>query len=124
MSRKAVVIIAGVITSIVMVLALGLTGSANWFNRPASATSAEASAASAEASVTTATTATTAQCANPEDLTALQTQLNDYQVALQQANTQLQAAYDEIARLQTQGRFMGEHEDNENEGEFFHLFDD
>lgn len=121
MSRRAAVIIAGVITSIVMVLALGLTGGVNWFNRPASATSAEASAASAEASVTTATTT---QCANPEDLTTLQTQLNDYQAALQQANTQLQDAYDEIARLQAQGRFMGEHEENEHEGGFFHLFDD
>jgi uncharacterized protein HemX len=114
MSKKVAFIIAGVITSIVMVLALGLTGSANWLNRPASAASAEASV----------TTATTTQCTNPEDLTTLQTQLNDYQVALQEANTQLQAAYDEIARLQTQGRFMGEHEENEHEGGFFHLFDD
>jgi hypothetical protein len=111
-SKKAAFIIAGVITSIVMVLTLGLIGGANWFNQPASAAGAEAPA----------TTTTSALCANPADVTTLQTQLDDYQAALQQANTQLQAAYDEIARLQTQGRFLGEHEENEHEGGFFNPF--
>lgn len=114
MPKKAALISAGVITSIVMVLVLGLAGGAHWFNQPASAAGAEDPPA----------TAISAVCADPEDVTILQAQLNDYQVALQQANTQLQAAYDEIARLQTQGRFWGEHEGNEHEGRFFNPFDD
>jgi len=114
MSKKVAFIIAGVITSIVMVLVLGLAGGADWFNQPASAASAEDLPA----------TATSAACANPADVTTLQAQLNDYQATLQQANTQLQAAYDEIARLQTQGRFLGEHEEHEHEGNFINPFDD
>jgi hypothetical protein len=113
MSKKAAIIIAGVITSVVMVIALGLAGGADWFNQPASA------AASGDPS-----TATSVVCANPADVTTLQAQLNDYQVALQQANMQLQDAYDEIARLQTQGRFSGEREGNEHEGGFFNPFED
>ena len=108
MSKQAAFIIAGVITSIAVVLVLGLAGGATWFNQPASAASNEDPAV----------------CANPADVTALQAQLDDYQAALQQANTQLQAAYDEIATLQTQGRFSGEHEENEHEGGFFNPFDD
>ena len=114
MSQKAALIIAGVITSIVIVLVLGLAGGANWFNQPASAAGAVAPSASATSPV----------CANPADVTVFQAQLSDYQAALQQANTQLQAAYDEIARLQTQGRFWVEHEENEREGGFFNPFDD
>jgi len=93
---------------------LGLAGGADWFNQPASAASAEDPPA----------TATSAECANPADVITLQAQLNDYQATLQQANTQLQAAYDEIARLQTQGRFLGEHEENEHEGRFLNPFED
>jgi Tfp pilus assembly protein FimV len=114
MSKKAAFIVAGVITSIVMVLVFGVAGGANWFNQPASAASTEDPAATAPA----------AACADPADVATLQAQLIDYQTALQQADTQLQAAYDEIAALQTQGRFLGEHEENEHSGGFFNPFDD
>jgi Tfp pilus assembly protein FimV len=114
MPKQAILIIAGVITSIAVVLVLGLAGGAIWFNQPASA------AGSGDPTAT----ATAALCASPADVTTLQAQLNDYQAALQQANTQLQVAYDEIARLQTQGRFSGEHEENEHEGESFNPFGD
>jgi len=114
MSKKAGLIIAGAITSIVMVLVLGLAGGASWFNQPASA-AGDADPAAA---------ATTAVCADPADVAALQAQLVDYQAALQQANTQLQAAYNEIAGLQAQGRFSGEHEENEHAGRFFNAFED
>ena len=114
MSKKAAFIIAGVITSIVMVLVLGLAGGASWFDQHASAAGAEDPAA----------TATAAVYVNPADVAALQAQVNDYQAALQEANTQLQAAYDEIAVLQTQGRFSGEHEESEHGGSFFNSFDD
>ena len=112
MSKKAALIIAGAITSIVMVLVLGLAGGANWFNTNASA------AGTTDATATTTDTA----CVNPADVAALQAQLNDYQTALQQANTQLQDAYNEIAGLQAQGRFSGEQEENEHEGRFFNPF--
>jgi len=105
MSKKAAFIIAGVITSIVMVLVLGVAGGAHWFDQQASAASAE----------DPSTTATSAGYVNPADVAALQVQLADYQAALQEANTQLQAAYDQIAVLQTQGRFSGEHESGEHE---------
>jgi hypothetical protein len=114
MSKRAAFIIAGVITSVVMVLVLGLAGGANWFNQFASAAGTEDPAATVSAAV----------CANPADVVALQAQLVDYQAALQQANTQLQAAYDEIAALQTQGRFSVEHEENEHSGRFFNPFED
>lgn len=114
MSKKAAFIVAGVITSIVMVLVFGLAGGAYWFNQPASAASTGDPAA----------TAPSAACADPADVAALQAQLVGYQTALQQANTQLQAAYDEIAALQTQGRFLGEHKENEHSGGFFNPFDD
>jgi uncharacterized protein HemX len=112
--KKAAFIIAGVITFIVMALVLGLGGGAPWFDRQASEAGAE----------DPATIASTAAYVNPADVAALQAQLADYQAALQQANTQLQAAYDEIAALQTQGRFSGEHEENEHSGSFFNPFDD
>jgi len=114
MSKKAAFIVAGITTSIVMVLVLGVAGGAHWFNQPASAASTEDPAATAPAAV----------CANPADVATLQAQLIDYEAALQQANTQLQAAYDEIAALQTQGRFWGEHEEDEYSGRFFNPFDD
>ena len=114
MSKKAALIIAGVITSIVMVLVLGVAGGAKWFNQSGSAAGTADPAA----------TASTAVCADPADVATLQAQLGDYQAALQQANTQLQAAYDEIAVLQTQGRFSGEHEEGEQYGRFFNPFDD
>jgi hypothetical protein len=112
MSKKAVLIIAGVITSIVMVLVLTLVGGVSWFNRTASAAGTGNPQAAATATVN----------ANPADVAALQAQLADYQAALQQANAQLQAAYNEIAVLQAQGRFAGEHEGNEGEGRFFNPF--
>ena len=113
-SKKVAFIIAGVITSIVMVLVLGLAGGANWFNQLASAAGTEAPPA----------TATAADCANPADVATLQALVNDYQAALQQANAQLQDAYDEIAGLQTQGRLSGEHEEDEHGGTDFDAFDD
>jgi hypothetical protein len=114
MSKKAALIIAGAITSIVMVLVLGLAGGASWFNQFASAAGTEDPPA----------TATSAVCADPADVAALQAQLIDYQTALQQANTQLQAAYSEIAGLQAQGGGSGEHEENEHAGRFFNSFED
>jgi hypothetical protein len=36
----------------------------------------------------------------------------------------MQAAYNEIAALQTQGRSWGEHEEDEHSGRFFNPFDD
>jgi Tfp pilus assembly protein FimV len=114
MSKKAALIIAGVITSIVMVIVLGVAGGAGWFNQRASAASTEDPTATAPAAV----------CADPADVATLQAQLSDYQAALQQANTQLQSAYDEIAALQTQGRFQGEREEDEHGGRFFNPFDD
>jgi Tfp pilus assembly protein FimV len=117
MSKKAALIIAGLLTSVVMVLVFGLAGGASWFNQPATAAGTEDPAATAPAAVS----------ANAADVAALQAQLLDYQAALQQANTQLQAAYDEIATLQAQGRFAGEREDhewNEHEGGFFGTFED
>jgi len=114
MSKKAAFIIAGVITSIVMVLVLGLAGGATWFNQPASAAGSGDPPATATAPV----------YADPADVAALQAQLADYEAALQQADTQLQAAYDEIAGLQAQGRFSGEHEKNEHAGRVFNPFDD
>jgi Tfp pilus assembly protein FimV len=112
MSKKAALIIAGVITSVAMVLVLGLAGRANWFNQPASAAGTQDPSA----------TAAPAVCANPADVATLQAQLADYQAALQQANAQLQAAYNEIAGLQTQGRFSGGDQENEREGRFFSPF--
>lgn len=109
MSKRTAFIIAGVVTSIVMVLVLGVAGGTNWFGQRASAAS------------TGDTTA--AGSANPADVAALQAQLNDYQTALQQANAQLQAAYDEIAALQAQGRFSREREEYEQSGRFFNPFD-
>ena len=114
MSKKAAFIIAGVITSIVMVIVLGVAGGAYWFDQPASAAGTGDPAATASSTV----------CANPADVATLQAQLLDYQTALQQANTQLQAAYDEIAALQTQRSFLSEHEENEHNGRFFSAFDD
>lgn len=114
MSKKIALLIAGVITSIVMVLALGMAGGASWFNQGASAAGDGDSPAAA----------TTTVSVSPADVAALQVQLADYQAALEQANTQLQAAYDEIAELQAQGRFSHEHEENEHEGRFFNSFDD
>jgi Tfp pilus assembly protein FimV len=114
MSKKAAFLIAGVITSLVIVLVVGMAGGANWFSQPTSAAGTGDPAATAPAAV----------CANPADVATLQAQLVDYQAALQQANTQLQAAYDEIAALQAQGGFSGEHEGNEHEGRFFNPFGD
>jgi hypothetical protein len=109
MSRKAAVIIAGGVTTVVMVLVFGLGGFATRLNGPSSAASSNDPQGTAAA-----------VCANPSDVAALQSELKDYQSALQQANTQLQAAYDEITRLQSQGRFSGENE--QNEGGFFNPF--
>ena len=114
MSKRAALIIAGVITSMVMVLMLGLARGANGFNQLASAAGAE----------TPPATATAAAYASPADVATLQAQVNDYRAALKQANTLLQAAYDEIARLQTQGRFSGEYEENEHGSTFFNGFED
>jgi hypothetical protein len=114
MSKKAILIVAGAITSIAVVLVLGLAGGAAWFNGTASAAGTGDPAATAPSAV----------CVNPADVAALQAQLNDYQAALQQANTELQAAYDEIAGLQTGGRFFDEREENEHEGGFFNSFED
>jgi Tfp pilus assembly protein FimV len=105
-NRKAAFFSAGIITSIVMVLVLGLAGGASRLNQ----------VASAAGTAGTQTTASSTVCANPADVATLQAQLNDYQTALQQANAQLQAAYNEISGLQSQGRFPGEHENNEHEG--------
>ncbi len=110
MSKKAAFLIAGVITSILMALVLGVAGGSVWFHQPASAAGTGDADAAASAIV----------CATPADVITLQAQLVDYQTALQQANMQLQAAYDEIAALQTQGRFWGEHEENEYDGRFFY----
>jgi Tfp pilus assembly protein FimV len=112
MSRKSAFFIAGIVTTIVMVLVLGVAGIANRFNQVAAAASTGNPPAAAPAAV----------CANPADVATLQGQLNDYQAALQQANAQLQAAYNEIAALQTQGGFSGEHEGNEHNGTFFNPF--
>jgi hypothetical protein len=114
MSKKAGLVIAGIVTSIVMVLVLGFAGGAGWFNQIASAASAGDSPATGVASVS----------ADPADAAALQAQLRDYEAALRQANTQLQTAYDQIAVLQSQGRFSDEHEENEHEGRFFNAFED
>jgi uncharacterized protein HemX len=111
MSRKSAVIIAGSVTTIVMVLVLGLGGFAARLNRPSSAASSNSPQG----------TATSAVCVNPSDVATLQNEIKDYQSALQQANAQLQAAYDEITRLQNQRRFGGESE--QNEGGFFNPFD-
>jgi uncharacterized protein HemX len=108
MSRKAAVIIAGGVTTIVMVLVLGLGGFATRLNRPSSAASSNSPQGTA------------AVCVNPSDVATLQSELKDYQSALQQANAQLQAAYQEIMNLQAQRRFGGENE--ENEGGFFNPF--
>lgn len=106
MSKKATFLIAGIVTSLVVVLVFGVVGGASRLNQPASA-----------AGNTDPTTGTAAPvCANPADVAALQAQLNDYQNALQQANAQLQAAYSEIAALQGQGGSSGEHEQNEHGG--------
>ena len=113
MSKRVALIIAGVITSIVLVLVLGIAGGASWFGPVTSA-------ANTQSASTTAVN--DAVCVAPADVAALQAQLTDYQAALQQANTQLQAAYNEIAGLQAQGRFSGEREDNEGEGRFFNPF--
>ena len=112
MSRTTALIIAGVVTAIALVLALGLAGGASLFNQPASAASADG----------VQTTAAGALCVNPSDVATLQGQLADYEAALQQANIQLQAAYNEIAALQGQGGFRGEHEGNERGGAFFNPF--
>jgi len=113
MSRKAALIVAGVITSMVMVLGFGMAGGAHWFDQQVSTANAEDPSA----------TAISAAYVNPADVAALQAQVNDYRAALQEANAQLQAAYDEIAALQAQGRFLGEHEENEHSGRFFSPFD-
>ncbi|MFN2292483.1 MAG: hypothetical protein ACK2UC_14925 [Anaerolineae bacterium] len=114
MSKKAALVIAGVITSIAMVLVLGLAGGASWFNQLASAAKA----------VDPSVTGMVSVSADPADVAAMQAQLSAYEAALQQANTQLQAAYNEIAVLQAQGRFSGEQEENEHEGGFFNAFED
>jgi hypothetical protein len=114
MSKMTALVIAGVITSVVIVLVLGLAGGRSWFNQSTSVASSEEPV----------TGASSVECADPAEVTILQAQLTEYQAALQQANTQLQDAYDEIARLQTQGRFADEHEENEHEGGFFNLFED
>jgi hypothetical protein len=108
MSKKPAFFIAGVITFIVLVLVLGVAAVANRFNQVASAAGPATPPAAAAA----------AGCVNPADVATLQAQLNDYQAALQQANAQLQSAYNEIAGLQTQGRFSGEHEGNERGNPF------
>jgi hypothetical protein len=112
MSKKVAFLIAGIVTSLVIVLVLGVAGGANRFSPPASAanTGDPATATSAQ------------QCANPADVATLQAQLNDYQAALQQANAQLQAAYNEITVLQAQGGSSGENEQNEHDGRFFSPF--
>jgi hypothetical protein len=118
MSRKTALIIAGVITSVVMVLVVAVAGGASWFSQRASAASSGDPASISSAALSE----------NPADVAALQAELLDYQAALQQANTQLQAAYDEIAALQTQGRFPGEREEYEHEyeqsGRFFSPFEE
>jgi len=109
MSKRAAFAIAGVITSAVVVIVLGLAGSASWSNQSTSTGGTEVVPATATATV----------YASPADMAALQAQVADYQAALQQANAQLQAAYDEIARLQAQGRYWGEQEENEPGSRFF-----
>ncbi|MEJ2210304.1 MAG: periplasmic heavy metal sensor [Anaerolineae bacterium] len=113
MSKRVTLIIAGVVTALVLVLVLGVAGGASWFSPATSAAGNQSPSATAAGG---------AVCLNPQDAAALQAQLNDYQAALQQANTQLQAAYNEIAQLQAQGRFSGEHEEHEHEGTFFNPF--
>jgi Tfp pilus assembly protein FimV len=113
-TKRGAFLIAGVITATVMVLVLGVASRAGWFSQRASAAgTADPPAA-----------ATDVVCVDPVDLAALQAQVKDYQAALQQANTQLQAAYDEIAALQTQRRFSGEREGNEHGFGSFYGSDD
>jgi Tfp pilus assembly protein FimV len=113
-TKRAAFLLAGVITSAVLVLALGVASRAGWFSQPAAAAETTDPPAAA----------TDVVCVDPADLAALQGQVKDYQAALQQANTQLQAAYDEIAALQTRGRFSGEREANEHGSGSYYGFDD
>jgi peptidoglycan hydrolase CwlO-like protein len=114
MSKKAAFLIAGIVTSIVMVLVVGVAYGAIRFNQPAAAAATQDPPA----------TATSAVCANPADVTALQAQLSDYQAALQQANTQLQAAYDEITALQSQGTYSRGYDGEEHSGRYTNPFGD
>jgi Tfp pilus assembly protein FimV len=113
-TKRGALLLAGVITSVVLVLVLGVASRAGWFSQRASAASVEDPQA----------TATDVVCVDPANLAALQAQLQDYQTALQQANAQLQAAYDQIAALQTRGRFSGEREGNEHGFGSYYGFDD
>jgi Tfp pilus assembly protein FimV len=112
MSRKTLFFIAGIVTTIVMVLVLGVVSTAGRLNQPVAATSTADPAA---------TPAAGQVCANPSDVANLQAQVQAYQTALQQANDQLQAAYQEIAALQSQGGFQRGGDDN---GGFFNPFGD
>jgi len=113
-TKRGAFLLAGVITSVVMVLVLGVASRAGWFSQRASAAGTEDPPAAAADVV----------CVDSADLAALQAQVQDYHAALQQANTQLQAAYDEIAALQTRGRFSGERESNEHGFGSYYGYDD
>lgn len=114
MTKRGAFLLAGVITSIVMVLVLGVASRAGWFSQPASAAGTQDPPAAA----------TDVVCVDPADLATLQAQVQDYQAALQQANAQLQAAYDRVAALQTRGRFSGEREGNKRGFGSYYGFDD
>jgi len=103
-TKRVAFLLAGGITSVVMVLVLSVASRAGWFSQPASAAG----------TTDPPEAATDVVCVDPADLAALQAQVKDYQAALQQANAQLQAAYDQIAALQTRGRLSGEREGNEH----------
>jgi uncharacterized protein YlxW (UPF0749 family) len=107
MSKKVALILAGLITALAVVFVLGA--------------SAIAGAPGQDAAVPATTAGMTVSVS---DEPALQAQLNDYQAALEQANTQLQDAYNQIAALQAQSGDEDEHEEREHGGGFFFPFGD
>lgn len=89
MRRKTALLLSGVITAFLMVIFIGLAGSAGWFSQQA------VSAAPAVASAPAA-------AANSTDVAALQAQVATYRQQLQKAYSDLQAAYDQIQTLSQQ----------------------
>lgn len=89
MKTKTALIVSGMVTVYVMVLVIWVLGGFGWF-----APTAQASPAASNPVAVTASAST--------DVATLQQEAAAYRQELQQANAQLQAAYNEIATLQSQ----------------------
>jgi len=86
MKRKTALIVSGVVTAVVMVVAIGMLQLSGRFSNAAQAASVKAIAGQATIN-------------NSTDVATLQAEVAAYQAQLQQAYTDLQQAYNQIQAL-------------------------